>query len=100
MAEDKERRCYICGRTEEEVRAYFTCINPDEREDDPPFMDSIGTLYTTLPVCFGCRELLETVATEEIIDSKEDLLDTIDKRMAGWLDVLAKKMRCEDLPDE
>ncbi len=100
MAEDKENRCYICGRTEEEVRAYFSCINPDEREDDPPFMSNIGTLYTTLSVCFGCRALLETVAHDEITDSKKDLLDANDRRMAGWLDVLAKKMRCEDLPDE
>lgn len=96
---DEENRCYICGRTEEEVRAYFTCINPDERENDPPFMDTISTLYTTLTICFGCKEILTTVANVEIYDSKEDIFETTDRRMAKWLGILAKKMRCEELPD-
>lgn len=82
MADDIEKRCYICGRTEEEVKDYFyTEYDPDE--DGPLMEDHVGLQHSCLCLCMGCHDLLSGMFLKENDYMKavaaEQMSETIDR---------------------
>lgn len=94
---DKERRCYICGRTEEEVRDYFFTDNPDEDDDEPLMEDHVALQWYTLCICMGCKDLIIGIALQDCCIKEtvaQQISETLDKISEA---VTAEKARISEL---
>jgi hypothetical protein len=96
MAENTERRCYICGRTEKEVKDLF--FNEDEPYEDEPLMeDHVALQWYTLCICMGCKDLIIGISLQDCCIKEvvaQQISETLDKISEA---VTAEKARISEL---
>lgn len=93
---DEVKRCYICGRTEEEVAdVFYTEYRPEE--DEPLMEKQIGLQWHSLYVCIGCRDLIVGMISNEN-DTREIVAEQMSETISNVLEpLISEKERISEL---